>query len=362
MPQLHCDTKIILITTFVSSLVLLSVLPVWAVQIDAVIGTKAEYSQPTFKFLKTVFIEYPEGGKLAQALQGKDILISFAADSNTPGMSELISKINGNLAHDLDSTVFVTDLDLTYRSHLVGKENQAAIDYKIILIPKMTNYVLRQATNSSSAIVDAQWRGITISEPIVIESEEFGDVEINIPLSFFEKEIPEAYQVIKGSKADPLLSRHLIDASIISSHPLSKWHTLFDPTLTISDATKFGHKGEKIVITSYTAGESSIREGIWKEKREESELNLDKKYVIRSVDPASSANIQIDGFVTHEIIDGIEYFGSSTKIPENYKKTSSGDFPVVVMYGMAGAGVAVAVFVLFWSDRKLKRINKEKII
>lgn len=353
-------TSLLSVVSMTSFLVISMISPVWAAQLDAVIGTRADSSQPTFKFLKTVFIEYPEGGNLAKALQGKDILISFTADSNTPGMSDLISKINNYLADELESTVFVTDLDLTYRAHLVGKENQAAIDYKIILIPTMTNYVLRQGTDSSPAIVDAQWRGIAIKDLIVLNSEEFGDVEINMPLSFFEKEIPDAYQIIKGTQGDTLLKNHLVDAGIILSHSLSKWHSLFDPTPTISDAAKFNYKGERVVITSYTAGESSIREGIWKEKREETELNLDKKYVIRSIDPASSANIQIDGFVTHEAIDGTEYFGSSLKIPKDYQKTSSGNFPVGVMYGMAGTGAAVAVVVLFWSDRKLKRTYKEK--
>ena len=358
--------KILPILTIVSSLFIILIAsnfsPAWAAQLDAVIGTKAESSQPTFKFLRTIFIEYPEGGKLADELQGKDILINFTADSKTPGMSDLISRINNNLARELESTVFVTGLDLTYRAHLVGKENQAVIDYKIILVPKMTNYVLREATNSSAAIIDAQWRGIAIKEPIVIKSVEHGDVEINIPPSLFEKEIPQAYQILKGTEGDAVLSKHLIDASVILSHPLSKWHTLFDPTNTISDATKFGYKGEKIVITSYTAGESSIREGIWKAKIEEAKLNLDKKYVIRSIDPASSANIQIDGYVTHETIDGTEYFGSSTQIPKDAPKSPSGDFPVVVMYGMAGAGAVVAVVVLFWSDKKLKKVNKKRSI
>lgn len=350
------------IASMASLLMMSMISPIWAAQLDAVVGTKAESLQPTFKFLKTVFIEYPEGGKLAEELQGKDILINFTADSKTPGVSDLISRINNYLSYELESTVFVTDLNLTYRAHLIGKENQAALDYKIILIPTMTNYVLRQGTDSSPAIIDAQWRGITIKDTIVLHSKEYGDIEINIPLSFFEREIPDAYGILKGAKGGTLLNNHLIDANIILLHPLSKWHSLFDPTPTISDATKFNYTGEKVVITSYTAGESSIREGIWKEKREEVELNLDKRYVIRSIDPASSANIQIDGFVNHEAIDGTEYFGSSLKIPKDYGDPSSGDFPIGVMYGMAGAGAAVAVAVLFWSDKKIKKLKSVRQI
>lgn len=351
---LHMDVGRILSISGMAMLMVASlVLPVWGAQLDAVVGTKTDYSQPTFKFLRTIFIEYPDGGNLAKELQGKDILVTFTADSTTEGVSDLISRINNDLARELESTIFLTDLELTYRAHLVGSKNQAAIDYKIVLIPKMTNYVLRQATDSIPAIIDAQWRGITIREPIILQNKEYGDVEINLPSSLLEKEIPEAYSLLKGSEGENLLRNHLIDASIILSQPLSKWRSLFDPTPLISDAARFNYKGEKVVITSYTAGESSLGEGIWKETRKEVELNLDKKYIIRSIDAASSANIQIDGFVDHEIIDGTEYFVSSSKIPKISPATN--DFPIGVMYGMAGAGGAVAVVILFWSDRKIKK-------
>ena len=41
-------------------------------------------------------------------------------------------------------------------------------------------------------------------------------------------------------------------------------------------------------------------------------------------------------------------------------KTSSNDFPVGVMYGMAGTGGAVAVAIWFWSDKKMKKMKNVK--
>jgi hypothetical protein len=102
-------------------------------------------------------------------------------------------------------------------------------------------------------------------------------------------------------------------------------------------------------------GESSIREGMQSEKEKSAEFTTDKKYVIRTVESANSATISIDGFVTETTVDGAEYFGSSPKVPEGYATTSTGGFPVGVMYGMAGMGAVVAIFVLVWSDRKLKK-------
>jgi hypothetical protein len=332
--------------------------PIWAAQLDARLSTHLESAQPTFKFLKTVFIEYPEGGELSRTLLGKDILVTLEANKDTPGVSELIDKINSNLK-ELDSTVFVTDLNLTYRAHLVGRGDQTAIDYKVTLAPTITNYVLREATESSPALIDAHWRGLSVVGPVTITDDELGDVEINTLIGFIQEEVPEAYEIISGTEAETLLNANLIDASGILRQPLSNWHHLFDATGTISDTAKWGYTGEKVVITSFTMGESSIREGIQTEREHEAEFTADKKYVVRTVESADSANIQIDGFVTETNIENTEYFGSSPTVPEGYATTSTGGFPVGVMYGMAGAGAAVAVVVLVWSDKKLKKQNRQ---
>ena len=154
------------------------------------------------------------------------------------------------------------------------------------------------------------------------------------------------------------LSIPLIDSTGILLQPLSNWHHLYDATGTIAESVKWGYKGEKAVISTFSMGECSIREGCPPEKRYESEFALDKKYFIRSIEGADSANIQIDGFVTETVIDKIEYFGSSSKVPAEHIITSTGEFPVYIIYGMAAAAAAVAVMILFWSDRKLKKIGR----
>lgn len=334
-------------------LVIGSISPIWAAQLDARLSTHLTEAQPTFKFLKTVFIEYPDGGEISKLLIGKDVLVSIEANKDTSGVSELIQKINSNL-QSIDSTVFVTDLQLTYRAHLQGQGGQAAVDYKVTLVPTITNYILRPADDTNSALIDSHWRGITVKGPITITDAEHGDVDINTLSGFLKKEAPEVYEKIAGTEGETLLNDSLIDANGILAQPLSNWHHLFDPSGTISETAKWGYK-EKLVITSFTMGESSLREGIQTEKEKSVEFTTDKNYVIRTVESANSATISIDGFVTETSVDKAEYFGSSPKVPEGYATTSSGGFPVGVMYGMAAAGGAVAVFVLVWSDKKLKK-------
>ena len=334
-------------------LVVGSISPIWAAQLDARISTHLSDAQPTFKFLKTVFIEYEDGGEISKLLNGKDILVSIEANKDTPGVSELIQKMNSNL-QSIDSTVFVTDLELTYRAHLQGRGGQAAIDYKVTIIPTMTNYLLRPAEGNNPALIDANWRGLTVNGPVTITDADHGDVEINTLSGFLMKETPEVYEKIAGTEGEDILNISLIDASGILAQPLSNWHHLFDPSGTISETAKWGYT-EKLVITSFTMGESSLREGIQTEREKSVEFTTDKKYVIRTVESAHSATISIDGFVTETSVDDSEYFGSSPKVPEGYATTSTGGFPVGVMYGMAAAGGAVAVFVLVWSDKKLKK-------
>ena len=336
-------------------LIISMISPVWAAQLDAKVGTKAKFAQPTFKFLRTVYIEYPEGGEIADLLKGKDVVINFEADSQTPGISELITKINDNLLRELSSTVRVTDLDLTYRAHLLGREDYAAIDYKITLVPTITNYVLREGTNSTAAIVDSHWRGISVKTPIVINNSEDGEIDVNSPAGFLDKATPQVYAKLAKKESEKILNIPIIDASGILLQPLSNWHHLFDATATIADSKRFGYEGEKVVITSFTMGECSIREGCKRETRYEAELDLDKKYVVRSIEAPDSANIQIDGYVSATIIEDTEYFGSSSEIPKESGDTSTGDFPVSIIYGMAGAAAVVAVLILFWSDKKLKK-------
>ncbi len=353
-------SRIFFAATLISLLVIVSVSPIWAVQLDAKIGTHAQTAQPTFKFLRTVFIEYPDGGQIADLLKGKEVTVNIDADSNTPGVSDLIAQLNSNLARDLQSTVQITDMKINYRTHLQGRGDSASIDFRVIMIPTIKDYVLRPATDTSAAIVDSHWRGLFVKGPVILKTQEYGDIDINQPIGYIKTQFPELYSKMAGSKAESMLGRDLIDAGAILAQPLSTWHHLFDPSGTISQSSQFGYSGEKLVITSFTMGESSLREGIQKETEQVADFTTDKKYVVRAVESSNSANIQLDGFVTETSIDKIEYFGSSSKVPEDTGTTSTGGFPVGVIYGMAGAGAAVAVIVLFVSDRKLKKQQQQK--
>ena len=194
----------------ISLLVIGSISPIWGAQLDTRLSTHLTEAQPTFKFLKTVFIEYPDGGEISNLLNGKDILVNIEADNSTAGVSELIDRMNSNL-RSIDSTVFVTDLKLTYRAHLQGQGGQAAIDYKITMVPTITNYLLRESDGTNPALIDAHWRGITVKGPVTITDTEHGDIDVNTLIGFLKKETPEVYEKIRSTEGETLLNDSLID-------------------------------------------------------------------------------------------------------------------------------------------------------
>ena len=89
--------RLIVATCLISLLVLISFSPVWAAQLNANIDPLSSESIPQYKFLRTVFIEYTDGGEVADILRNQKSKIQFTADSETPGVRELITKMNQNL-------------------------------------------------------------------------------------------------------------------------------------------------------------------------------------------------------------------------------------------------------------------------
>jgi len=329
------------------------IIPAHAIYLDAVINTKEQTAEPVFKFEKSLEIQYPEGGKIADILRGKNTSIKFSADSTDPGISELISRMNENL-NSLQSNVIVTDLKIDYDVRLHGKDNSATIDYNIILTPTITNFILRQGTNDVTTLIDAQWRGMSINGPAIVHDLQFGDIDINSPIGFFKIATPEVYAEISQTKAMSFLNEDIIDAKSVLEQPLSKWLHLFNPLGKLVETEGFGYQGEKIPITTFSMGESSLREGQKHEKVENFEFSTDKQYSIKSIQYQSIAAIQINGIAISDTIDDREYFGETEQAVEGYGNFSAGNFPVIVIFSITGMSVVGTIGFFIWSNKKTK--------
>ena len=323
--------------------------PAWAAQLDTTLNPNNAESPFKMSYLKTVFIEYPNGGDLFDALGGTQWKTAGTADATNPGVQKLMMKLNEGIQQD-GSQARVSDLNVIYEFQLTGRNIQTSIDYRVVLEGTITDYIITE--DSQKKLVDLGWRGLTTTSSIVIDG-----VEINIPLDTLKTEEPILYNTFVNTEAENVLNKELMNAHFIVEQPLTNWHFLFDPTGINADANTFGldESIQGFVVSSWTMGESSIREGRQVERVFEAEVMADENYIIRSVQSADTANLSSIGFGALDVLDGVEIIGVTPTPPEDYMTTSTGGFPIMIIYGMAGMAAIGGIGFFIISSRSMKK-------
>lgn len=336
---------------FLLTVVVFGLVPyAYAAQLDAAILSEEDVIRPSFQFLRIIYIEYPEGGAISEVLQGKNQMISFDAEHDTEGMNDLVKLLNQNIK-DVPSNAIVTDAKINYQAVLQGNEKSAVIEYKVEMIPTITNHIVSKSFEKST--VDANWRGMSIDKPVLINTD-YGLFDINNPKSALDVMIPDISEKFSNVT---ILELPLMDASGILSLPLNKWHSLFDNTAIIPGALEYKYTG-KNVITHYSMGECSIDVGPCSDRQWIQEINLDKKYTVRIVESRDDATISIEGYVDTKHVNGIEVFETDLRNTVT-QKPDTDEFPATVMYGMAGIAAVGGGIMFVISDRKIKRDKDE---
>jgi hypothetical protein len=321
---------------------------VWAAQIDARINPNSNASPFSYNFQKTIFIEYPNGGKIFDELHEKEWSVTGSADATNTGVQELIAKLNQKIQSD-GSHSKISDLNVSYDFHLKGRDDYTSVDYKVVLKGTLTDYVITK--DQIRTLVDMGWRGMGTNDAVVIDG-----VDINLPISLLKDKEPTVYDILAGTDADVILSKGLINADFILEQPMTNWHFLFDPTGVTADAATFGldESISGFVVSKWTMGESSLREGRQVEKVFEAPISADQNYVVRSVQSSDQGNIAAIGFGAIDVLDGLEIVGLTPTPPAGYQTTSSGGFPVTIVYGMAGMAAIGGIAFFIFSNRALK--------
>ena len=327
-------------------------------QLVVTVDPNSDTAIASMKYQRAIFIDYSEGGELASDLREKNVFVSFSADSSNAGVKNLLGQLNSYILSK-NSQAQITDLKVHYTATMTGRENSMSIDYKIELLPVIEKFVIRSYSPGSPAILDVDWRGFGATGPIAINTAEYGNVEINMPISFIQKFEPELAAAIIAGDAGDLATKRLMNADGIKNQPVGNWHFLFDPTGISVDASQHGLSEEIAgnVISSYTMGESNLREGRQVEQIYEATFTMDKVYTLKTFESADNALISVIGFATRETSGTSEVFGVSPEPPEGYATTSTGEFPAMILYGMAGMAALGGVAMMMMSRRKL---SKEK--
>jgi len=349
--------KTITVIAFLSFFIVISGLsPVFASsQLEVTIDPNSDTAYAKMVYQRSINIDYSDGGNLAETMNGKIEKISFTAISSNPSVQSLIANLNSYFVSQ-GSQANVSDLSLEYKSTLTGRSTSMSVDYTIILRPTIENIVIKHGSGNDPTLLDVDWRGFGALGPVVINTPTYGDVEINLPISSFEKFTPSLALSLKASDAAELLSTRLMDGDEIKAQPIGNWHFLFDPTGIGVDAAQYGFETGS-VISSFTMGESSLREGLIREQIHQAVFDSDKQYLVTSFESSGNASIDIIGFANRDVLGNSEIFGVTPNAPEGYASTSAGEFPAFILYGMAGMAALGGVAMMLMSKRKL---SKEK--
>jgi len=345
------------IIAFLSFFIAISgISPVFASsQLEVTIDPNSDTAYAKMVYQRSITIDYSDGGKLAE-MNGKSEKISFTAIASNPGIESLIANLNSYFVSQ-GSQANISDLSLEYKSVMTGRSTSMSVDYTVILRPTIENIVIKHGSGNDPTLLDADWRGFGALGPVVINTPTYGDVEINLPISSFEKFTPSLALSLKASDAAELLSTRLMDGDEIKAQPIGNWHFLFDPTGIGSDAAQFGFQTGS-VISSFTMGESSLREGLIREQIHEATFVSDKTYQVTSFESSGNASIDILGFAVDDTLGTSEIFGVTPNAPEGYATTSAGEFPAFILYGMAGMAAVGGAAIMIISQRKLKKEGK----
>ena len=318
---------------------------------------------PNFKFTRVVYLDYPQGGKLKNALDGVNMTVSFSSYSDNPTVKDFMNSI-GQAMNSEESSVQLTNMSLNYLAQINGGPTEASITYLISITPTIGNYVLYHGTNTNVGgtmgggtpfILDAAWAGFNLKQPVKISTQQYGDFEINYPINLIQKELPKAYDAIKGTQAEKILEQNLINPSVLyQQQPLDKWDHLFDPSYVVSDANSLEYKGTKVAVTTFSTGVSSLQSGAMNANQQDVDFTADEPYHIRTIDQPASGTFDVEGQAQAYNVKGAPAFTTTAAAAAGVSNTTAGGMSNMITYGMAGGAGGIAILIFLWSNKKMK--------
>jgi hypothetical protein len=225
----------------------------------------------------------------------------------------------------------------------------------------LTNFVIPSNTIDEHKYVDFNWRDFKVSEPVqLIYSVPLTGMNKTIGVNYMsdtlESLMPGFIAAIRkaGGMTETinLLSKPVIDYEKLST-PMDKWYVLFDPAASLQETEGYGFKGEENaarVVTIYSLGEGSIREGKHEDTTFESSFGSgNNRYSLEFTIPAPNARIDVLGYskMTTSGSDEIAIISKQNEGGSSY----AGSFPVVVL-GSFGAIMAVVIGIVLFKTRK----------
>jgi hypothetical protein len=321
----------------------------FAIQMEAAISPALNLADAKFGGDKIISLTYPEGSSISKFFNGKKDTISFTLNSSDPnnGLSQILSSVNDRLLREKQSQVHLENATLVYKASVNGGPTLATISYQVQLIPTIKGLVT-STNGTDSTIVDLDWRNFVVTAPLFVNTPQYGRIDVNHPIGGFEKLVPEfAPKIVKTPLAETF-NQPLLDFEEFGA-PMGNWHFLFDATGAQAGASGFGFSvgtGGSKIVSIYSLGESSFREGTHSAKESSASATIDNVNVgLHSFTAPPSGQLQIGGFSKIQKIGNTEFAFISTVAPQGLE-TSSGGFPIFVLLVFGGMMAGVAILVL----------------
>ena len=320
--------------------------PAYANQMTVFLVTESDKADAVFTGIRFITIQYPPGSQLAKQFDGKNERVTFTMNSTEDGMNQLISTINQVLRTEKQSPVQIVNATLDYTASIRGEADRVSLAYKVVLKPTISRFVLER-NSEQGTIVDLDWRGIVVNQPIILDPQEYGMINVNYPIGLLQVTHPDFAQKILNSQAAQIMNDPLFTFQEIGA-PMDRWHFLFDPTGSQAGAAGAGYieEGQSKVVSIYSLGESSFREGTHSAVEKSAVATIDGTQMsLHASTPPPSGQIQLTGFARTAQAGGGELAFVTSQAPAG-TTTATGGFPIQVLLVLGGMMGAVAIFVL----------------
>ncbi len=321
-------------------------IPVSAVQLTTSMVPNTDKGEAIMTAARFITIGYNPNSPLSQQLSSIDERVTFSLNLTDPGMPELIDTINSDIRTQKGSPVKIENATLDYTGSVKGTSEGLQLSYKIVIDGILTSIVLD--SNEQGEVVDLDWRSVVVDEPLPVTAPQYGNISVNYPIGLLQVASPELARDLAGPEAAALMREPLFNFQDLGI-PMDRWHFLFDPTGSQASATGAGFEeiGGARVVSIYSLGESSFREGTFSEKVTTASANIGGDQAeIESSTPPPSGQITIAGFSRIEKSGDNELAFVTAEAPEG-TATATGGFPIQVLLILGGMMGGVAVFVLF---------------
>ena len=328
----------------------------YAVDLSAALNPAEDTGEASYRGVRSITLEYPAGSSLAQELNGQNQRVEFslngtangtATGQDDTGMSGLIAALNRALVQ-ADSPVQASQAVVSYSGVVRGGPTSTVISYRIDVQPTLESIVLQGGEGSQTDhVVDLEWRGISINEPLVVNAPDVGQININYPIGLLQALYPSLAQKFEGTQAMEILNQPILNFEEFNV-PMTTWHVLFDPVGAYGGSVGLETGGAQ-ALSVYSLGESSLREGAHTIEERDATATIDGAAVnVHSTTPPPSGQIQIAGYSDHRESGGTWYSIVTAEAPEG-AQTSTGGFPIQVLLVLGGMMGAIAIFILFKS-------------